>query len=197
MQAVEPRAKRAKASAVGALIASVGASACCVVPLVLSVFGATGGALRPLETLRPFFLVITVLALGYGFWMAYRPAPACDCPTPDRRTGMRATLWITAVLSAVIALYPVWGSGQAVAGDAKAQAKATLQLRIEGMDCAPCAKTIANALQRVPGVVSASVDYDSSLATVRHDGRAELTAAAVNAVKSTGFAAHPLPAATN
>lgn len=197
MRGAEPETKRAKASVVGALAASIGASACCVVPLVLSVFGATGGAMRPLETLRPLFLVITVLALGYGFWMAYRPAPACDCPTQERRTGMRVTLWITAAISAVIALYPAWGSGQAVAGDATAQAKATLQLRIDGMDCAPCAKTIATALQRVPGVVSASVDYDSSLATVRHDGRADLAAAAVLAVESTGFGAQPVPPTAN
>ncbi len=41
----------------------------------------------------------------------------------------------------------------------------------------------------VPGVVSASVDYESRNAVVRHDGREDMAIAVIKAVEEAGFSA--------
>lgn len=61
------------------------------------------------------------------------------------------------------------------------------------MDCAECTGGIAAELTKVPGVVSATVDYDSGIAVVRHDGRAGMTEAAIAAVREGDFSAKVAP----
>lgn len=89
-------------SVTGAVLSGVGASACCVLPLLLLATGA-GGAwasrLAVLEPYRPLFVALTVALLGFAFYRAYRPARARSCAeqgscrlAPSRRVG-RTALW--------------------------------------------------------------------------------------------------------
>lgn len=179
----------------GAVAAAVAASACCVVPAVLAAVGVSGvGFASVLAPYRVYFLVATGVALAVGFWLAYRPAQkdACGCETGRSRTPAGVGLWIAAVVSVAVAAYPMVVSGDATAGS-EGVARATLRLRVSGMDCKPCAKTIAARLDDVPGVVSASVDYDAAAAVIRHDGRDGVAAAAVAAVAAAGFRAEVVP----
>jgi len=57
------------------------------------------------------------------------------------------------------------------------------------MDCKECTGGIANRLKKVPGVVSVTVDFESSAAIVRHDGRDGMESAAIKAVEAAGFRA--------
>jgi copper chaperone CopZ len=45
----------------------------------------------------------------------------------------------------------------------------TVALKVDGMACQNCAKHIAEELQAIPGVKSASVDFDTKMATVHLD----------------------------
>ena len=143
---------------------------------------------------RIHFLVATAVALAVGFWFAYRKqADACGCAAPRSRKAARTGLWITTVLSVALAAYPLLGSGNATAGASDAQAKATLQLKVIGMDCAECTAGIAKRIKKVPGVVSATVDFESGNATVRYDGREGMANEAIKAVEDAGFRAEVLP----
>ncbi len=179
----------------GAIAAALAASACCVVPAVLAVVGVSGAGFGAvLAPYRVYFLAATGLALALGFWLVYRrPQVACGCPAPGSRRFARIALWITAAGAIAVAGYPLIGDGFASAGSAEAPAQATLHLTVSGMDCAECTSGIAAELKKVPGVVSATVDYESGLAVVRHDGRAGTTEAAIAAVRDAGFSAHLAP----
>ena len=61
-------------------------------------------------------------------------------------------------------------------------------LKITGMTCTSCARTIERVLSRVPGVKSAKVDFGLSIAMVA--GAAD-TARLVEAVEVAGFGASP------
>ena len=93
------------ALATGSVLAAVGASTCCVLPLALALAGVSGawiGGLTALAPYQPIFLGLGALAVGSGFWRAYRrKQPACDgpqCATPGSRRWTRAGLWLAALL---------------------------------------------------------------------------------------------------
>src|SRR5262249_22313575 len=109
------------------------------------------------------------------------------------RTVVRVGLWLTMALTAALAAYPLVGTGKATAGSEQAAAKAELHLKVTGMDCKECTGTLANRLKKVPGVVSATVDFDSRYAIVRYDGRQDMAAAALKAVEDAGFHADVQP----
>lgn len=50
------------------------------------------------------------------------------------------------------------------------QATTTLEFSVLGMTCGACANTATGALKKVPGVLQASVDFDSTLGRVQTDG---------------------------
>jgi mercuric ion transport protein len=180
---------------VGALTAAIAASACCLVPAALAMVGASGaGFAAKFAPYRIYFVVATAIALAAGFWFAYRPQKdACGCDAPRSRKSARVGLWISTVLAVALAAYPLLGAGNASAGSVTTEAKATLNFNIIGMDCKECTTTIANAIKKVPGVVSATVDFKSGNAVVRHDGRAGMVEAVKKAVEKAGFRAELKP----
>lgn len=176
---------------VGAITAAIAASACCLVPAALAILGVSGvGFASKLAPYRIPFLVVTALSLAAGFWFAYRPQKdECGCGTTKSRKAVRIGLWITTVLTVVLAAYPMLGNRNASAGAAEAVAKASLDLNVRGMDCKECTSTIANAIKKVPGVVSVTVDFESGNAVVRYDGREGMAEAAIKAVENAGYRA--------
>lgn len=94
-----------KGSLVASSLAAIGASVCCVGPLVLLALGVGGtwvSALTLMEPLRPLFIGLTLLFLGLAFRKLYLVPQACTPGTPcaDPRTLARQRLvfWIITVL---------------------------------------------------------------------------------------------------
>lgn len=188
---VPPKPRRIAVPMIGAVTAAIAASACCLVPAVLAIVGVSSvGFASRFAPYRSYFLIATGVALAAGFWFAYRPSKdECGCAAPRSREAARIGLWITTLLTVALAAYPLWGSDTATAGSGQAEAKATLTLEIIGMDCKECTSTIAKAIKKVPGVVSATVDFKSGNAVVRYDGRDGMPDAAIKAVEDAGYRA--------
>jgi mercuric ion transport protein len=91
-------------SLVAGVVAAIGASVCCVGPLVLLMLGI-GGAwiahLTALEPMRPWFTVATLLFLGLAFRRLYlQPqvcAPGAACANPVVLKRQRLIFWIVAL----------------------------------------------------------------------------------------------------
>ena len=190
--------KRVALPMIGAVTAAIAASACCLVPAVLAIVGMSGvGFASSFAPYRIYFLVASGVALAIGFWFAYRPQrDECGCAAPRSRKAARVGLWGTTLLAVALAAYPLWADGVATAGSSEREAKATLNLEIIGMDCKECTGTIARAIKKVPGVVSATVNYESGYAVVRYDGRDGMPDAAIKAVEDAGYRAKVGAAAT-
>lgn len=86
-----------------ALLSSLLASTCCVLPLVLVLAGVTGAWIAHLQALKPFTpyaIALTVGALGWAGWLLLRPARACtreDESCATTRPLMRR-IWIACAL---------------------------------------------------------------------------------------------------
>lgn len=92
-------------SLVAGILAGIGASLCCVAPLVLLALGIGGawiGSLTALEPYRPVFIGITVLFFGIAFRKLYLVPEACaadgSCSDPRTRRRQRAVFWMVGML---------------------------------------------------------------------------------------------------
>ncbi len=63
------------------------------------------------------------------------------------------------------------------------------RLKITGMKCAECAQAIKNSLEKVDGVDSALVDFDTDEATIMFEGSGPNDEALITAVKDSGYTA--------
>lgn len=104
----------AKGSLVAAVLAAIGASVCCVGPLVLLALGIGGawvGSLTAFEPYRPFFIGLTLVFLGLAFRKLYLVPQVCTAgmSCADSRTIKRQRLifWVVAVLMLGLLAVPV------------------------------------------------------------------------------------------
>ena len=102
-----------KAALVGGVLAGIGASACCVGPLVclsLGIGGAWIGHLTALEPFRPLFIVLTAMFLGMAFWRLYLVPQSCaaidGCVADCTRNGQRILFWILGPITLALVASP-------------------------------------------------------------------------------------------
>ncbi len=182
----------------GAVVASIAASLCCVGPLLFVVLGVGAfGAATAFDSARPYLLGSAVLLLAFGFYRTYfRHEEACAtdeaCATKPVNCASRAGLWLASIAVLALALSPYYAgtlasrlnnknvtdaqhtapatqSSSAPNAAAPASRTATTTLTVEGMTCASCETTINLALQKTPGVRSASASFERSEVVVEYD----------------------------
>ena len=90
---------------IAGILSALGASACCVGPLVLLALGVSGAwisSLTSLEPYRPIFIGLTLLFLGFAFYRLYLAAPVCrpesGCGNPRSLGRRRLAFWIVTVV---------------------------------------------------------------------------------------------------
>ncbi len=98
---------------VGGVLASIGASLCCVGPLVLVSLGIGGAwvsSLTTLEPVRPVFMLATAALFGAAYWKLYRSPDACqpdeDCADPRVRRRQRTIFWVMLVVVVPLLAFP-------------------------------------------------------------------------------------------
>jgi mercuric ion transport protein len=80
-----------KQTLTASILAGVGASLCCVAPLVLLSLGIGGAwvaTLTAFEPLRPIFLGLAALFIGLSFRKLYLTAPSCESGKPCADKGV-------------------------------------------------------------------------------------------------------------
>jgi copper chaperone CopZ len=194
---------------VGTGFAALAASACCWIPALLGA-GAAGslGIGAALAPYRPYLLGLTAVFLIAGFTMVYRK-PGADCCGADgcmtdsarRKRGINiGVMWAIALFAVAMAAYPYIGqarlaSENAAAKNARSSAigtpVSTATYTVEGMDCAACAIGIKDNVEKLPGVASATVDFDTATLTVNPKGTPPTHDAVLKAVEDAGFTARP------
>lgn len=101
-------------AATGGVLGAIGASSCCILPLVLFSMGAGGawiGNLTALAPYQPYFIAVTLGFLGYGFYAVYwKPKRACAegaaCGRPLPNRVVKSALWLATALVAAAIAFP-------------------------------------------------------------------------------------------
>jgi len=100
----------------GGILGALAASSCCLLPLALTLFGVSGAwmaNLRALAPYQPYFIGISVLALGYGFYQVYRkPKVACAdgdaCARPMNNRLVKSGLWLGTFIMLSAVTFSFW-----------------------------------------------------------------------------------------
>jgi len=102
--------------AAGGVIGAIVASSCCVIPLVLALLGVSGAwmsNLRAMAPYQPYFIAMTAVFIGFGFYRVYwKPRQVCDvgaaCARPLPSRLVKSGLWIGMVLVLIALTFPYW-----------------------------------------------------------------------------------------
>lgn len=103
-------------SMIAAVIMAIGASLCCVGPLVLLALGIGGtwiSSLAALEPYRPIFIGITLVFLFLAFRKLYlaprQCAPGDACAVPSTLRNQKIIFWAVTVLLIALLTFPYYG----------------------------------------------------------------------------------------
>lgn len=98
---------------IGAFLAAVGASVCCVGPLLLLSLGIGGAwisTLTAMEPARPFFIILTLIFIGLGYRKLYLSPDRCaageNCATPDNQRRQRLVFWLGTLFILILLTFP-------------------------------------------------------------------------------------------
>lgn len=96
------------------VLAALGASTCCLGPLVLLMLGISGawiGNLTALEPYRPLFIILSLGFIAYVFYQLYIRPPVCESGTceADSLARNRRWFWIISILVILLIAFPWYG----------------------------------------------------------------------------------------
>ncbi len=97
------------------IAAALGATLCCIAPLILFFLGISGawiGNLTAMEPYKPYFLIVAIVFVAAGFWKVYKkpksqdckPGTFCTMPSSDRIN--KIMLWVATIVIVLSIIYP-------------------------------------------------------------------------------------------
>lgn len=186
---------------IGAMLAAIAASVCCVVPLLLLSLGIGGAWMSNLTAMtpfRPFFIILTLVFIGLGFRKLYLTPDDCHegqaCSTLEVKQKQRLIFWIGSVfILLLLALPSLATSTSTTVSSSEQQSLQSVTFDMKNMTCAMCATTIKKALQGVNGVKTVMVDSDKKTAVVTFDTKKTTINALIAATTRVGYPATVQP----
>ena len=166
------------------VITALGASLCCITP-VLAVVAGIGGAASAfawLDPFRPYFIGFTGIVLAFAWYQQLKPqkeALACDCEDDQKKKPFvqsKTFLGIATAIALLLLSFPYFSdsffpepANKVVAAVSQPAQFQQASLRIEGMTCGGCESSVNHALSSKEGVLEAKASYEEGIARVTYD----------------------------
>jgi copper chaperone CopZ len=180
------------------LLTAISASLCCITPVLALLAGTSGLAstFTWLDPLRPYFIGLTVLVLGFAWYQKLKPQKQIDCNCdPTEKTSFIQTkkfLGIVTVFAALMLAFPMYtqvffpdkNGKTVIANDADVK---TTEFKIDGMTCTGCEEHVNHELNKLTGIINTMVSYESGNAIVKFDHSQTDNEEIGKAIAKTGY----------
>ncbi len=192
--------KTSKNAAYTGLFAAIVASLCCITPILALIAGTSGIAstFSWIEPFRPYLIAITVIVLAFAWYQKLKPKTQeeidCACEEDDKPSFLQSKLFlgiVTAFAMIMLAFpyysqvfYPQVDQQVIIVSSDNVQ---ELNFDIKGMTCTGCEVHLKHAVNKLPGILEVTANYEEGTAYVRYDNSKINKQAIVDAIDATGY----------
>lgn len=184
---------------VAGLLTAVGASLCCITP-VLALLGGTSGlasSFSCIEPFRPYLIGLTVLVFAFAWYQKLKPQKQvdCDCEEDNKKSFWESNsfLGIVTIVSSLLIAFPYYAKAfYPKPQETKVMVvdKTNIQqavFKIKGMTCESCTQHVNSEISKVKGIVTFQTSYENANSTVKFDNSKTSIDSIITAINSTGY----------
>ncbi len=204
---------------VGGLIAALGASMCCIGPVLFVALGlGSFTAAGYFESIRPYLIGVAGIFLALAWYRVFYRKPKKCAHRGGSQAQQKLGVVLITILMAGFAAYPQLSTlayrlnkatpaqnnslispsleittpdPEAGVTMAKVPEGSTLEVDIQSMTCPACATGIESTLGKKPGVLDAHIDFSSKSGSIVYDETMLTPKQLIMAIDATGFKAEP------
>lgn len=180
------------------LLTAISASLCCITPVLALLAGTSGlaSAFSWLDPLRPYFLGLTILVLGFAWYQKLKPQKEmdCNCETTDKTPFIQTKkfLGIVTVFAGIMLAFPMYAhvffpktENKTVVSDQNNIQ--TTEFLISGMTCSGCEEHVNHEVNKLTGIIKTTVSYENGNAIIEFDKTQTSNEEIEKAISKTGY----------
>ena len=188
--------KKTKGAVITGVIAAIAASSCCIPPVIALIAGVGGASssLSWMEPLRPYLIVLAVVAIAYAWYNHLKPKAEDDCGCDIEKPKFFQTkkFLIGMTLFAAISISFPYYSGifysenkqEVLISDEDLK---IITMNIDGMTCDACQNHVNHAVNELTGIVNVTTSYAEGNAVIKFDKTKTTVEEIEKAVNTTGY----------
>jgi copper chaperone CopZ len=180
------------------ILTAIGASLCCITPLLALISGASGmaSAFSWLEPLRPYLIGITVLVLVFAWYQKLKPKNEieCDCESDEKPKFVQTKTFLGLVTGFAILMlaFPYYGSMfyPKTEKEIIVVSKENIQkvnIDINGMTCNSCEEHVNHTVNKLDGILNVESSYENGSSGIEFDKSKTNIEEIEKAINSTGY----------
>ncbi|MCZ6593818.1 MAG: mercuric transport protein MerTP [Bacteroidetes bacterium] len=192
--------KTSKNVAYTGLFTAIAASLCCITPILALIAGTSGIAstFSWIEPFRPYLIAITVIVLAFAWYQKLKPRTQeeidCACEEDEKPSFLQSKLFlgiVTAFAMIMLAFpyysqifYPQVDQQVIIVSSDNVE---EINFNIEGMTCTGCEQHVKHAVNKLPGILEVTANYEERSANVRYDKSKTNKQAIIDVIDATGY----------
>ena len=184
---------------VAGLLTAIGASLCCITPVLALLGGASGlaSSFSWIDPFRPYLIGLTILVFAFAWYQKLKPLKQvdCDCEVDNKKSFWQSKSFlgvVTLVAALLIAFpyylkpfYPTPKEIEVVVAD-QTNIQQTV-FKIKGMTCESCTQHVNSEISKVKGIVAFQTSYENANSIVKFDNSKTSVGLIINAINNTGY----------
>lgn len=195
--------KSSKKLIITGILTAIGASMCCITPVLALIAGSSGTAasLTWMESLRPYFIAVTIVVIGFAWYQKMKvtkSADDCGCEPDEVKKSWiqsKSFLLLVTVFSIIVMSFPYYS--HIFYSETKldvVQNRSTLvevDVKILGMTCESCEHHVSSEITKLKGITSLKVSYQYANALITYDSTKTSIREIEKSISSTGYKVEP------
>ncbi len=183
------------------IVSAIGASLCCITPVLAFISGTSGVAssFGWMEPYRPLLITVTIEVLGFAWYQKLKKRSveeiACDCEDDGKPPFIQSKLFLGLVTVFAITMLSFPYFSKVFYPDVKPRVVIVVSseniltdtISISGMTCEGCEVNIHHSINELEGILSMAVSHKSKNAVIQYDKTKTNNRAIRNKIIQSGY----------